>query len=242
MFLSEPQLYKCDARLALAPLLPTYCYHLNSEDEYHPDLALDRRQAHGGTLALWHSALDPFISILPTSSPAVLPLLLSIPGLTPSIHVGIYLPTSGREEHFVVALAALTAVLESVLDDHHGLPVYIRGDANVNPSNLPRVQLFSNFLSQFNLLNLPLHHPTHHHFTGDGAYDTQLDVLLFRGVSEQAESLLSVICGKVNTLILSHHDMVVSTLPCNSVPFNPPSPCHSSSQSTQHQSEGPLGQ
>ena len=224
MFLSEPQLFHCDASLALAPLLPTYCHHLNSEDTYYPELALDKRHANGGTLALWHSALDPFITILPTTSPAVLPLLLSIPGLSPSIHVGIYLPTSGRDEHFVVALAALTAVLESVLEDHHDVPVYVRGDANVNPSNLPRVQLFSNILSLFNLKNLPLHHPTHHHFQGNGDSDSQLDVLLFRGVPEQAESLLSVVCGKENPLITSHHDMVVSTILCPSVAYNPPPP------------------
>ena len=119
MFLSEPQLFQCDASLALAPLLPTYCHHLNSEDTYYPELALDKRHANGGTLALWHSALDPFITILPTTSSAVLPLLLSIPGLSPSVHVGIYLPTSGRDEHFVVALASLTAVLESVQEEHH---------------------------------------------------------------------------------------------------------------------------
>ena len=74
MFLSEPQLFQCDVSLALTPLIPTYHYHLNSEDKFYPELALEQRQAHSGTLALWHSALDPFI---PTS-PAVLPLLLSI--------------------------------------------------------------------------------------------------------------------------------------------------------------------
>ena len=224
MFLSEPQLFQCDAALALNPLVPTYCFHLNSEDKYYQELALEQRQAHGGTLALWHSALDPFITILPTISPAVLPLLLSIPGISPSIHVGIYLPTSGRDEHFVVALAALTAVLESVSDDHHGVPVYVRGDANVNPSNLPRVQLFSSLVSQFKLHNLPLHHPTHHHFMGDGASDSQLDVLLYSGSPEQAESLNSVVCVKENPLISSHHDMVLSTFLCSSVPFNPPPP------------------
>ena len=124
MFLSEPQIFQCDASLALKPLIPTYCHHLNSEDKYYPELALEKRQAHGGTLALWHSALDPFISILPTTSPAVLPLLLSIPGLSPSVHIGIYLPTSGRDDLFVIALAALSAVMESVLDDHHGVPIY----------------------------------------------------------------------------------------------------------------------
>ena len=151
MFLSEPQLFQCDTSLALAPLLPTYCHHLNSEDKFYPDLALEKHHAHGGTLALWHSALDPFITILPTTSPAVLPLVLSVPGISSSIHIGIYLPTSGKDEHFVLALAALTAVLESVLEEHHDVPIYVRGDANVNPSNLPRSQLFSNFLTRFNL-------------------------------------------------------------------------------------------
>ena len=100
MLLSEPQLFQCDATLALAPLLPTYCYHLNSEDQFYPELTLAGHQAHGGNLAIWHSALDPFISILPTTSPAVLPLLISVPGLLPSVHVGVYLPTSGKDEHF----------------------------------------------------------------------------------------------------------------------------------------------
>ena len=213
LFISEPQLFQCDTRLALAPLLPTYCHHLNSEDKYYPELALEKRHAHGGTLALWHSALDPFITTLPTTSPAVLPLLLSVPGLSPSIHVGIYLPTSGRDELFVLALAALTAVLQSALEEHHSVPIYVRGDANVNPSNIPRSHLFSNFLTQFNLKNLPLHHPTHHHFVGNGDSDSQLDVLLFLGAPRQAEYLLGVVCGKENPLISSHHDMVISTFP-----------------------------
>ena len=224
IFLSEPQLFQCDATLALSPLLPTYCHHLNSEDTFYPELALDKGHAHGGTLALWHSSLDPYIIILPTTSPAVLPLLLSIPGINPSIHVGIYLPTSGRDEYFAVALSSLTAVLESVQEEYHGLPVYIRGDANVNPSNIVRSHLFSNFLSQFDLNNLSLHHPTHHHFMGDGESDSQLDVLLFSGKPAEAESLLSIVCGKENPLISSHHDMVVSTIHCSSAAYIPPTP------------------
>ena len=147
-----------------------------------------------------------------------------MPGLSPSIHVGIYLPTSGRDELFVIALAALTAVLETFQEDYHGVPVYIRADANVNPSNMPRLQLFNNFLMQFNLQSLPLHHPTHHHFMGNGDSDTQLDVLLYLGPPAQAESLLSIVCGKENPLISSHHDMVVSTFSCPSVPYIPPPP------------------
>ena len=79
LFLSEPQLFQCDSSLTLAPLLGPYCHHLNSEDSYYPDLALESRQAKGGTLCLWHSALDPFVTLLPTTSPAVLPILLSVP-------------------------------------------------------------------------------------------------------------------------------------------------------------------
>ena len=224
MLLSEPQLFQCDATLALAPLLPTYCYHLNSEDQFYPELALAGHQAHGGTLAIWHSALDPFISILPTTSPAVLPLLISVPGLLPSVHVGVYLPTSGKDEHFVVVLAALTAVLETVQDEHPGVPVYVRGDANVNPSNLPRLELFTSFLTQFDLQNLPLNHPTPHHFVGDGDSDTQLDVLLSISTPDQAESLLQFVCGKEIPLILSHHDLVVSTFLCPSINYSPPPP------------------
>ena len=41
---------------------------------------------------------------------------------------------------------------------------------------------------------------------------------------EQAESLLSVVCGKENPLISSHHDIVVSTFPSSRVAYIPPPP------------------
>ena len=162
MFLSEPQLFQCDSTSALAPFLSTYRHNLNSEDSYFPELATEQRQAHGGTLVLWHSALDPFITLLPTTSPSVLPLLLSVPGLAKSAHIGIYLPTSSRDQDFAIALSSLTATLESLAEEHQGVPAYIQGDGNVNPTNFPRVQLLTNFLIQFNLTSLHLNHPTHH--------------------------------------------------------------------------------
>ena len=224
IFLSEPQLFQCDASLALAPLLPTFCYKLNSQDSYYPELALEQRQAHGGTLAMWHSALDPFVSLLPTSSPAVLPLLLSIPGLSKSVHIVVYLPTSGRDEDFVIALASLTAVLDSLLEDHLGVPVFIRGDCNVNPNNLPRVQLLTSFQTKYSLKNLPLNHPTHHHFMGNGESDSQLDIIMYSDTPHSEESLDQVICGKENPLVTSHHDVVVSTFPSSTVPYMIPPP------------------
>ena len=222
IFLSEPQIYQCDANLALSSLKPTYCHHLNSEDTFYPELALEQRHAHGGTLALWHSLLDPFITLLPTTSPAVLPLLLSIPGLKPSAHIEIYLPTSGQKEEFVIALASLSAVLESLEEDHPGTPVYVRGDANVNPSNLPRVQLLWTLQSQFSLQSLALNHPTHHHFMGEGRSDSQLDVLLYPSSPHPPEKLLQVVCGKENPLVTSHHDLIISNFSCVIVPYSTP--------------------
>ena len=190
MFLSEPQLFQCDASLALSPM-SGYSFHLNSEDSSLPSMAMDQRHAWGGTLALWHTSLDPFVTMLPTTSPSVLPILLSIPGLSPSFHIGIYLPTSGRDPEFLMALTALDMVLLSMAETNPGVPVYIRGDANVNPNNKTRNNMFQHFLTRHSLTSLPLHHNTHHHFMGDGASDSQLDVLLFSGPPSKAESLTS---------------------------------------------------
>ena len=171
---------------------------------------------------MWNSALDPFITILPTTSAAVLPLLLSIPGLSPSAHICVYLPTRGQDDKFVLALAALTAVMESLAEDYPNTPVYIRGDANVNPNNHSRVQLLSSFSSQFHLSSLDLGHPTYHHFMGGGVSDSQLDVILHKAPPDLAESLVKIVCGKENPLISSHHDLIISTFRCSPVPYNPP--------------------
>ena len=59
-------------------------------------------------MALWDTYIDPCITILPTTSPAVLPLILDIPGYSPSAHIGVCLPTRGQEHEWVIALAALS--------------------------------------------------------------------------------------------------------------------------------------
>ena len=124
---------------------PKYSFHLNSEDTLCPDLPLITKRAIGGTMALWRTELDPFIKVLPTTSSAVLPLLLSLPGLCPAAHITVYLPTSGREAEFVSALGVLESCIEKILEDF-SCTIYIRGDFNVNPNNLTRVDLFSNLL------------------------------------------------------------------------------------------------
>ena len=65
-------------------------------------------------MALWKTTLDPYITVLLSTSPAVLPLLLDIPGQYLSAHIGIYLPTRGQEHEWVTALAALFLIVEDI--------------------------------------------------------------------------------------------------------------------------------
>ena len=189
-----------------------FSFYLNSEDSFCTDLPLESRAAKGGTMVMWKSELTPYIRLLPTTSPAVLPIFLSIPGREPSAHIALYLPTAGREAEYVNALAALeTCVLN--ISEEFACPIYIRGDANTNPNNTSRFNLFSHFCSKFSLSSLDLKHNTHHHFQGEGASDAQLDVLLYTGPSAQSELLKSVICSLDNPLVESHHDIIISSFP-----------------------------
>ena len=221
IFLSEPQLFQCDSSLALASL-PDFCHHLNSADSFLPSLALDQRKAWGGTLAMWHKSLDPFLTVLPTTSPAVLPIHLNIPGLSPSLHIGLYLPTSGRETDFFLALTVLDTILTSLSEEYRDTPIYLRGDANVNPNHPSRPNLFHHILSKHSISSLDLHHPTHHHFTGDGGSDAQLDVLLYSGAPGLSETLMSITCGLTNPLVSSHHDLIISSFPSLLEPITTP--------------------
>ena len=70
VFLSEPQIFQCDVALFSKSFVGKYSILLNSEETNSPDLALDHCKAHGGTLIMWKSELDPFITPLPTNSSA----------------------------------------------------------------------------------------------------------------------------------------------------------------------------
>ena len=132
-------------------------------------------------MAIWHKLLDPFVSVLPTNTPAVQPIMLEIPGVNPSIHVTVYLPTQGRDQDFIIAVADLECIVRSLCENYPDVPIYIRDDANVNSKNLKRCQSMSSFFGKFEFQQQDLFHNTYHHFMGDGASDSQLDVLLFRG-------------------------------------------------------------
>ena len=201
---------QCDAPSLLQTFRGCYSSFLNSEDFHSPELALDKTKAKGGTMILWKSVLDPFISIIPTESSSIAAILLNYPGYCISAHLAIYLPTAGKEVEFVSALASLDSCLDHLLNKHDKLQIFIRGDSNVNPKNTPRVSLFSHFLTKFSLLNVKIDHPTYHHFLGNGAFDSSIDVLLHSDSPLVSESLSSIICKQENPLLESHHDIILS--------------------------------
>jgi hypothetical protein len=132
----------------------------------------------------------------------------------------VYLPTHGRDAEFVTALAALDATILHILEDFD-CPIYIRGDCNVNPKNTQRMSIFKHFLAKFSLSSLDLAHPTHHHFTGAGASDSQLDLLLYHGPPARAESLSSITCSLSDPLVTSQHDIIHSSFTSPRCPIAP---------------------
>ena len=63
---------------------------------------------------MWRNDLDQYLSVLPTPSPALLPVLIDIPGYLPMIHSAIYLPTSGKEAEYFQELANLGIMVETL--------------------------------------------------------------------------------------------------------------------------------
>ena len=186
-----------------------------------PDQPLDSRRAAGGTMIMWRSKLEPYITVLPTTSSSVLPIVLSVPGVELSAHICLYLPTSGKEAESVSALASLEVCIQEIQEDY-GCPIYLRGDFNVNPNNVSRAALFKHFRSKHDLFSLDLAHPTHHHFIGNGKFDTQLDLILSIGPKPQAETLNTIICKLNNPLVQSNHDIIVTVLPLQLVEIDLP--------------------
>ena len=194
---------------------------LHSEDSIEPELPLQKSKTHGGTMVLWKKHLDPFITIWTDDiSPAFLPLLFTPPGIIASIHISIYLPTSGKNVEFTEEMAKLDICIRKMVDKHPDAAIFIRGDANVNHKDKVRTSLLHKLCQDWDLVEVDIQHPTYHHFLGDGSSDSQLDVLLYSKL--YAEQLSKLICKLEHPLLTSHHDVLVSTF---SVPkFCPPTP------------------
>ena len=165
-------LHHCDLSPLLQPFQGIYEATLNSEDLYFPDLALDKVKAHGGTMVMWHVSLSPYITALPSSSSCYQSILLKMPGSVSSIHTALYLPTAGKEEQYMSALVELEAHLNEINEKFPDMVHFVRGDANSNPKNIGRFNLFSHFCSLFSLRRVELFHTTYHHFVGNRLFGT----------------------------------------------------------------------
>ena len=223
IFLSEPQLLQCDAAALFQTFNGCYSYHLNSEDLHCPEIALDCSKTKGGTMVMWETSLDSFITVIPTTSSSLTALLLKITGQTLSLHIGIYLPTAGKEIQFVSAMSSLDNCLEEVLERHPEIRIFVRGDANVNPKKNSRTTLLSHLQDKYSLNKIRLDHPTYHHFLGNGEFDSPLDIILDSSSQQSpaiSEIVTEIICKNQNPLFQSHHDIIISKfslLPANNL-------------------------
>ena len=210
VLLSEPQSYQTDIRQALEGVSHEYDFWLNSDDLHDPELPLVKTRAIGGTMVLWRKWMEPYISVYPVQSSAFLPLVLKLPDTRISVHVALYLPTHGRDTDFISELASLQNCIEDICNKHKDAVVFIRGDSNCNPKNTNRMQLLAHFIEEFSLTQVPVHHPTYHHFVGDGKYDSNIDILLHTKLDKVSEVVTNIMCIKDNPEISSHHDLIFS--------------------------------
>ena len=223
VFLNETAIFQHDVSQVTKPIGGEYCYSLNSEDNFDPELPLFKNRSHGGTMILWKRYLDPFITPIKTPSSSFLPILMDIPGSPLSCHVSLYLPTSGRDSDFVENLSLLTNLMSKLTEKHPGLLFFIRGDSNANPKNQTRKILFQHFQEEQNLKRIPIGHNTYHHFTGGGLFDSEIDVILQSKGITSTEVIRKIICKLETPQIDSHHDVIISEflLPASNVPQQP---------------------
>ena len=95
-----------------------YCVFLNTDDLYDPELPLIRSRIVGGTMVLWSTHLDPYVTIHHTGTSSFTVLILQLPGYQISIHVGLYLPTSGKDEDFITELTNLRVCVEQLVNKY----------------------------------------------------------------------------------------------------------------------------
>ena len=121
--------------MIMKPLSGDYCASLNSADLYDPCLPLHKSKAHGGTLVLWKSEHDPYITVWPLSTTSFLPIIFHPPGSALSVHVAVYLPTAGQDALFLDELSKLSDTLDHITATHPNAPLFLRGDFNVSERN-----------------------------------------------------------------------------------------------------------
>ena len=215
IFLNECLLFQFEAPNVTDILKGEYSYALSSDDISDPELPFIKNRSNGGTMILWKHTLDPFVTVLSNENQSFLAILFKPPDSPPSLHVSLYLPTSGKESEFIEEVTKLEVFLQEMSEMHPSSLIFIRGDSNVNMNNKQRVNIFNNFKSSYNLNSVCLQHKTYHHFLGNGLFDSNIDVLLHNDAKDVTEEVSNIYCQKDYPQIGSHHDVIASyfTLP-----------------------------
>ena len=204
IFLNETQTFLFEAENAASLLLGEYCYELNSDDKHDTELSMIKNKSYGGTMALWKKSLNQYVTVLPTETSSFLPILFQPPGSPESVHLSIYLPTSGKESEFVDEIVKIRIFLDDFLTDHPGCIIFIRGDSNVNTNNAARMNVFKHFKNTYEMNSVPINHKTYHHFLGAGLYDSNIDVIMHTKTRLIHEEIKTVFCQTEHPSIDSH--------------------------------------
>ena len=223
VFLSEPNIFQHDLKVTLSQVNSKYCSFLNSDDLHDSELAMTTSRTVGGTMVLWSIYLDPYVTIHPPTTSSYTAMILQLPGHQVTIHVALYLPTSGKDHDFIAEITNLRICLAELTDLYPRAAIFIRGDSNVNKNNKNRVTLLKQFLENFSLLRVSTGHNTYHHFLGQGLYDSDIDVLLHTDEPGVSEEVIGIICKHDHPDMLSHHDMIMSQCSFPAMPSKGPS-------------------
>ena len=163
-------------------------------------------------MILWKKTLDSFISVHTVSTTAFLPIIFSFPGAPISVHIALYLPTSGLESEFVEEISQLRLVVEELKEKYPEALIFLRGDSNVNPNNKVRSKILENFCFTLSLDRVPIDHKTYHHFLGEGLFDSEIDLILQSTNAPNKEKVEIVLCQNQFPEIDSHHDIILSSV------------------------------
>ena len=225
IFLSEPWLFQADLPIATSLFAANFSFDLNSDDKANPELPLTSNRAHGGTFVLWRHYLSKFITVITIDSSRILPVLIRIPGHRASAHICLYLPQVSLESEYLEELSKLETVVSDLEEKYPDIIIHCRGDANASipkRSNNKRDNLFEFFYQRLSFKPVQIDHKTYHHFTGNGASDSSIDVILVKDSLEDKthESVLKVICSRDSPNVDSKHDMILSEFSLQEEPTN----------------------
>ena len=210
-FLSEPKVFFHSLKQLMAIFGSRYKYSLNSEDLIDPELPFIKNQAFGGTMVLWKEEHDAYISVHHVPTTAFLPVIYTFPGAPISVHIALYLPTSGLESQFIDQVTLLKATISEIMDKYQECLIFLRGDSNVNQNNKNRHRIFQSFLESLDLTRISINHKTYHHFVGDGVFDSNIDVVINPCKYPDKEEILDIFCSHQFPEIDSHHDIILSS-------------------------------